>query len=470
MTVSIVDSAGWANTIRASRRFSDELRLRDRSGTYAFSNWLFFVDDGSSETPAVSAESIPPSDDTTKVKTMVVCRADPLTSGVLQQLDAIKLFDVSDVTGFQYYDPFNGIYQKYTDFADHWHIYAHGYHWIATSLIRSKQGLGVYLVQFEFTSTGVRIERADVVFSPTPSDYWGTRQKNPTNDLFLVETPNGVAVGIRQDTVSPVAAGSPEPDKGHLILQIEEDGPGFQVTGRVEVLGERTTLWPAPGGSAAPYSHENGASCYPVKGVSLVDASPGSPQTGLSTDWRYLLFAPEYIVVHVPGDIRQLELSADFDKLSVETAVHSDGTKSLSMPTVAWVPYAGGSQNMTAAGSGSMAMVWKRVHVATTNTHDFEDYGELTMRVHGGTTTGPATGFGQPAIEYQDIFMTRTGWKANRPHITYWKDHLIVGWDGGQWSLLLDEFGAPQTNAEKQGRIQYTDKGCHATVYKLDFY
>lgn len=66
---------------------------------------------------------------------------------------------------------------------DMWHIYALGYHWIATT----QMGVGVYLYAVENSGGSFRtVASATIVNSGTFS----------FNDVFIVETPTGVAVGV----------------------------------------------------------------------------------------------------------------------------------------------------------------------------------------------------------------------------------------------------------------------------------
>jgi hypothetical protein len=461
--------------LEANRLFGDEQRLQDRNGVYSFSNWLFFVDDEQADL-AISAESIT-SDETGPLKDVIVARGDPTIAGALQDLAPSSVFSLSDLAGLQYQDA-GGTSGEYDDFADHWHVYAHGYHWIAISVVGDMQALGVYLLQLTIPADGSApvIVAGALVFTPTSADYFmspfgGTKQpKYVTNDLLLVDTRLGVAIGIKHRPDDPVDPrfGRPDPGKGHLIIDVTAPGPlpGFHVERRVKVIGASSSATYGPGApgvgvGAAPYSHDNGASANVLHLFTAYEPGSGSS----TTTSRYLLFAPEHITVNNPGGIRLIVLNSDFEPLHVETLVDTDGAMSHSMPTTAWIPPPGRTKYLGNPDTTfPRAMVWKRFHSPDADSlyGGWDDYGLLFLRLYG------------PNGSEEDRQMSREGWRANRPHVTYWKDYLIVGWDGGPWELVYDPTtGAPGIVTSPDGRQQYDldwpGKGCHATIYQLGF-
>ena len=260
----------------AARVFDAEQKLASTTPDHEISNWVFFVDDGAADL-ALSAES-------QKKNDVVVGRVDPVVSGALAQIATHVLFTMDDVDDDRFVKPDGGI-AEFGGFADHWHIYAHGYHWIAISLTSDKIGVGVYLVQFELPSTGPVIHKGGVIFAPAgPDDYYpaeageayGGRQRILTNDLFLVETSDGVAIGVlaNQETTP---TGEARFDAGHVIFDVAKSD--WTVTRREVVGGSE-----ASPGAADPYphwmlgprwSHENGASATSVPFLDAV--LPGWP-------------------------------------------------------------------------------------------------------------------------------------------------------------------------------------------------
>lgn len=143
----------------------------------------------------------------------------------------------------------DGTSDFYAGIADHWHIFAHGYHWIACSLFGapyadgtgdSTMGVGVMLIRFTVDAAGAPqdIEYFQI-FSPestwwsrttyyymkfgfSPSFGWNYTLKYPTNDLFLVEEAEGVAVGIyhRSSDLDRADMSEPADDDGHLLIHV----------------------------------------------------------------------------------------------------------------------------------------------------------------------------------------------------------------------------------------------------------
>lgn len=108
--------------------------------------------------------------------------------------------------------------------ADHWHIFAHGHHWISCSAPSARQ---------------LRLLQLDGAFKKVREVELETGSL-PTNDHFLVADGDGVAVGVF------------DPGRGHRVFRV----------GRGEVdLG---------GGK---HRHSNGSSAIPVKDGFLLFAS-----------------------------------------------------------------------------------------------------------------------------------------------------------------------------------------------------
>ena len=471
--------------LRAARVSETQLRnVLQGPDQYNLQNWVFLVDDGG-ERLAISAESVGsaprhpdyPDEPLEDIgNSVVVARGDPFVDGSLEALVPYKLLRWDDVNMLTYEDASGGT-QRYEGLADHWHIFSGGYHWVAVSLIANKEGKGVYLLQFTLADTGEPdIIRQGLVFSPTAEDYyeWGDnhRLKNPTNDLFLVGTNDGVAIGLRQNTEQPAEGGSPEPDKGHLVLEVVRAGWDFEVRRRRRVVGNSFGLVPPSIGTElrfspfqagtgqdplrTTWSHENGASCT---GATVYGQSLAPPER------RYRLLAPDAITVHTPSDIQLILLNEDWVPLHREVVVETDGEKAYSMPTATVITSLGQRSVVGSTGEGR-ALVWKRVHTPFSSDQDdlwdFSDYGELSMRVYG------------PAGGYTENHITPVGWKANRPHILYWKGHLLVAWDGGPWSLVEDGEGGfvteTQTGPGGEQNVVYKlawQKGSRVTVYAL---
>ncbi|MEM7012056.1 MAG: hypothetical protein AAF585_11290 [Verrucomicrobiota bacterium] len=83
--------------------------------------------------------------------------------------------------------------------ADHWHLHAHGYHWIVYSVARAfgggmYRGTQVQLVRLDSSS----LARADS--TPFTVYQWNASSQYPTNDLFAVpDERNGISIGFSTD-------------------------------------------------------------------------------------------------------------------------------------------------------------------------------------------------------------------------------------------------------------------------------
>lgn len=129
--------------------------------------------------------------------------------------------------------------------ADHWHVFAHGHHWISCSAPSARK---------------LRVLQLDTSFKKVREVELATGEL-PTNDHFLVAEPEGVAVGVFH------------PGQGHRIFRIDQ--------GEVEIGGGK-------------YRHSNGSSAIPVKGGFLLLASetlaPTQPsrvfRMDVDADWK----------------------------------------------------------------------------------------------------------------------------------------------------------------------------------------
>jgi hypothetical protein len=153
--------------------------------------------------------------------------------------------------------------------ADHWHIFAHGYHWLVFSVAGDSAS---YLLKLD------RDFRRLALVSVGHTD-------GPTNDMFLVAEPNGVAVA-------------------HFV-------PGYGHTiHRFDVQANKTGQVRIGGGS---FTHANGSSAIPVEG-------------------DYLLFSSETLNPSVTSAVRLIQFDASWRPVNVRVVLDEDGTNAV-MPT-----------------------------------------------------------------------------------------------------------------------------------------
>ncbi|MCC7015580.1 MAG: hypothetical protein IT564_00045 [Rhodospirillales bacterium] len=156
--------------------------------------------------------------------------------------------------------------------ADHWHIFAHGAHWIVFSTDR-----GSFLLKLD------RNFRRLLLVPVSDATL-------PTNDMFMVAEPDGIAVGHFL------------PGTGHLIFRMTRDGaPGGTV-----VLG---------GGEAR---HANGASALAVPG-------------------GFRVIAPQTLQPDMPGGLLAIEADRDWRIRSARILV-SERDRNVAMGSAVHLP------------------------------------------------------------------------------------------------------------------------------------
>jgi hypothetical protein len=153
--------------------------------------------------------------------------------------------------------------------ADHWHIFAHGYHWLVFSVAG---GSASYLLKLDENFLRLAI---------VPVGH----TDGPTNDMFLVAEPDGVAVGHFI------------PGYGHTIHRFDMQA---NKSGEVRIGG-------------GIFTHANGSSAIPVEG-------------------GYLLFASETLNPSVTSAVRLIQCDTTWNPVNVSTVFDEDGTNTV-MPT-----------------------------------------------------------------------------------------------------------------------------------------
>ena len=147
--------------------------------------------------------------------------------------------------------------------ADHWHVFAHGYHWL------------VFSVAGDSASYLLKLDRDFQRLALVPVGH----TDGPTNDMFLVAEPDGVAVGHFA------------PGYGHTVHRFDVQA---KKTGQVRVGGGN-------------YTHANGSSAIMVEG-------------------GYLLFASETLNPSATGAVKLIQLDTSWQPVSVKGVLDEDGT------------------------------------------------------------------------------------------------------------------------------------------------
>lgn len=179
--------------------------------------------------------------------------------------------------------------------SDHWHVFAHGRHWLSTSTPGACRS---YLVALDG-----RLENVGSWL--VANNERAGRAGIPTNDHFLVEEPDGVAVGHFF------------PGHGHRLFRFAKDGTR---RGQVDI-------------GSGEFRHGNGSSANPVEG-------------------GFALWASATLAPNQEGWARWIDFDAEWSPRTVQATIEVEGAN-LSMPSAvrlasgAWVVHL---RRMEAAG------------------------------------------------------------------------------------------------------------------------
>lgn len=149
--------------------------------------------------------------------------------------------------------------------ADHWHVYAHGYHWITFSLAGTHKS---YLAQINTS-----LELLDLQVIADEVDL-GSGTIMPTNDMFLVEEDSGIAIGH----FNPVYG-------GHRVYRYDTSGSFVEY---IDIGG-------------GSYSHANGSSA-------------------IQNDEGYVVFATQHIG-DIESEVYFIQFDEDWNETSIATLI-----------------------------------------------------------------------------------------------------------------------------------------------------
>jgi len=147
--------------------------------------------------------------------------------------------------------------------ADHWHIFAHGFHWL------------VFSVAGDSSSYLLKLDKEFRRLALVPVGH----TDGPTNDMFLVAEPDGVAIGHFA------------PGYGHTVHRFDVEA---KKTGQVRIGG-------------GVFTHGYGSSAIPVEG-------------------GYLLFATETLNPSATSAVRLIQFDASWQPVNVKAVFDENGT------------------------------------------------------------------------------------------------------------------------------------------------
>ena len=205
--------------------------------------WLFAVDDGTSQL-ALSAESD---------GRLLMSRLDITNPNATVSWQTVA--GPADTGG--------------VSIADHWHIFAHGYHWL------------VFSVAGDSASYLLKLDRDFQRLALVPVGH----TDGPTNDMFLVAEPDGVAVAHFA------------PGYGHTVHHFDVQAKKI---GQVRIGG-------------GIFTHANGSSAIPVEG-------------------GYLVFSSETLNPSATSAVRLIQFDASWRPVNIWAVLDEDGTNAV-MPT-----------------------------------------------------------------------------------------------------------------------------------------
>lgn len=162
--------------------------------------------------------------------------------------------------------------------ADHWHIFAHGYHWIVFSVQEARTA---YLAKIDTTLQRISLKKIVDQYTLGAEDITEQQQENTlvTNDMFLVEEPTGVTAGFVL------------PGYGHKLFRFDNDMK----------LKETKNI------GGGEWAHANGSSAIPYKE-------------------GFALFAVDQMNVVAQGGVRLFLYDADWNITSATTLLDFDNT------------------------------------------------------------------------------------------------------------------------------------------------
>lgn len=162
--------------------------------------------------------------------------------------------------------------------SDHWHIYAHGYHWLSMS---TPQARTAYLLQLNDDWEQIKLIKTadDWRAGDFSSEVFDTMSSIVTNDHWMTKTKDGVAIGY-----SLIGWGS-------LVVEVNMEG---EIT-RTELIG------------SGDYRHGNGSAA-------------------LTVDNHYLVLAADTIAQPMKSRLRGLLYDEDWNEISAASYVDQSST------------------------------------------------------------------------------------------------------------------------------------------------
>ena len=302
--------------------------------------WLFAIDDGSSTDVAVSSEHN---------GRILVGRLDPRRPG--RRVDWQEVASAADTAGMR--------------IADHWHLFAHGHHWLAFSTDRGKVS---YLLQLD------RRFRRRGLWKVADHETHRHGGEVPTNDMFAVAEPDGIAVGHFL------------PGHGNRIFRFTTDGKPRE---SIDIGGGR-------------YAHANGASALPH-------------------DEGFTLLAPDTLAPDVECRVSRIEFDADWNPRSIQRLIDEPRTGA-AMPSAVWI-------------AEDRLLLHARIRTGVSPRR--RDRGRRPGGGAHPSDEGSIVRFLFDE-NGQELARETIAERGNRPHTILWGSRVLTTWDGEGLRLRVD--------------------------------
>ncbi|GDX80327.1 hypothetical protein LBMAG42_21380 [Deltaproteobacteria bacterium] len=340
--------------------------------------WLFAVDDGEGDLVWSAEQTRQAADGSFTDKVIMAVRCPPPDLATIIDADWTVLLTQAEAIA-----ALNSAGYAADGISDHWHIYAHGQHWIAFSYSEAGSagvptGKGVGLIAFD--ANLVRTIGPVVLFCNDQSGGWGDVQ---TNDLCMMETVDGVTVVVIDRVASPNMP---------VFLHVPTASP-TAIPGPVKLTDYAILL---------------------DSGIDRI-TNLGSAYYDSTSAWPYTLLLP--ITEEPPfveSRILALRLDSTFALMAVEEV---QGTLGRSAVLVPGAPRQNLAMPMrVAVGASPSPTVWTwRERTLTEPPTSMSDAGKIRLQVRD--SSGRRV-YGQTLAPL-----------ANRPHLTAFRSQLIVAYD-----------------------------------------
>lgn len=329
--------------------------------------WLFAVDDGSTTDVMLSAEFN---------QGLYMARIDPISDFTPSSSGSTTgTFTVSGGSWTLISLTWN------YGLSDHWHLYAHGYHWLSCNDAENDAGVrDIYLVQVDTALSTASAPSSVQAVSNSTSTYEASAAFNaalgasayvgPTNDHFMIAMWSGLGIGV-----------------------VHSNNADLRMVFFDKALGLRTNR---------TSGQQYGDAAMAVVGQQFSAGGFAFRAEATSNDW--ILLAPQTMLTSSGGPLRFWRTIDNSWTSGSEGTSFEQAGYHIAMPYVVRVGW-------------YYVMTYRRV---STSQAYGEDYGDIVREVYDGNWN----------LQTTEVLLTASSSRAgNRPHCQRWGNYLITCWD-----------------------------------------